>query len=253
MTAPESINAESSTTTAPLLSKMATSVLVARNCARCMAVTAAICGPGCSTFFRWSRKTIDAPRRDGGVEASLEVMSSVDVDAEQVFEACVLEWESRVGLWDQLVGETLVPSGDGFLPEVVGQDGALEGWEVEFASVHRRMLLAASVKFWDEFDDDLTCSGPTSSSPEDRAEESRETLVGGSAASAMATGPEATEQLVQGLGRPQSAWAIRQWCSSVVTAREAIGRGEASVRGAGLIKMAKMAKMVEVWQSPWVV
>ena len=48
MTAPESANAESSTTTAPLLSKMATSVLVARNCARCMAVTAAICGPGCS-------------------------------------------------------------------------------------------------------------------------------------------------------------------------------------------------------------
>ena len=81
-------------------------------------------------------------------------MSSVDVDAEQVFEACVLEWESRVGLWDQLVGETLVSSGDGFLPEVVGQDGALEGWEVEFASVHRRMLLAASVKFWDEFNEE---------------------------------------------------------------------------------------------------
>ena len=40
---------------------------------------------------------------------------------------------------------------------------------MEFASVHRRMLLAASVKFWDEFDGDLACSGPTSSSSEDRA------------------------------------------------------------------------------------
>ena len=49
--------------------------------------------------------------------------------------------------------------------------------------------------------------------------------MGGSAASAVATGPEVAEQLVQGLGRMQSAWAIRKWCSSVVTAREASGRG----------------------------
>ena len=40
--------------------------------------------------------------RDGGVETSLEVVSGVDEGAEQDFEACVLEWESRVGLWDQL-------------------------------------------------------------------------------------------------------------------------------------------------------
>ena len=46
-------------------------------------------------------------------------------------------------------------------------------------------------------------------------------MVGNSAASAVATGPEVAEQLVQGLGRLQSAWAISQWYSSVVTAREA--------------------------------
>ena len=38
--------------------------------------------------------------RDGGAEASLEVVSGVDVGVEQDFEACVLEWENRVGLWD---------------------------------------------------------------------------------------------------------------------------------------------------------
>ena len=56
------------------------------------------------------------------------MMSGVGVDeviAEQDFEACVVEWEDIVGLWDQLVGETLASSGDGFPLEVVGQDGAL--------------------------------------------------------------------------------------------------------------------------------
>ena len=190
--------------------------------------------------------------RDGGVETSLEVVSGVDVGAEQDFEACVVEWENRVGLWDQLVGETLASSGDGFLPEVVGQDGALEGWEVEFASVHRRMLLVASVESCDEVDADLASSGSTASCPGDRAKTFGETLVGDSGASAEATRPEFAGQLVQGLSRLQSAWAIRRWWSSVGNARkarEARGQGEARVRGAGLVKMVKMAAR---WQSSWV-
>ena len=62
--------------------------------------------------------------RDGGAAASLEVVSGVDacVGPEQDCEACVLEWENRLGIWDQLVGETSASSGDEFLPEVVGQD-----------------------------------------------------------------------------------------------------------------------------------
>ena len=41
------------------------------------------------------------------------MMSGVDGGAEQDFEACVLEWENRVGLWDRLVGDALASSGDG--------------------------------------------------------------------------------------------------------------------------------------------
>ena len=165
--------------------------------------------------------------RDGGVETSLEVVSGVDVGAEQDFEACVLEWENRVGLWDQLVGETLASSGDGLLPEVVGQDGALEGWEVEFALVHRRMLLVASVEFCDK--EDLASSGSTALWPGDLADTFEETLVGDSGA-AEATRPEFAGQLVQGLGRLQPAWAIRRWWSSVVNAREARWRREGKGR-----------------------
>ena len=110
-------------------------------------------------------------------------MSGVVVDAEQDFEACVVEWEDRVGLWDQLLGETLASSGDGFLPEVVGQDGALEGWKVEFASVHQWMLLAASVGRFDEVDEASASTDSISASSEDRGvtrvEELGNTLVGG--------------------------------------------------------------------------
>ena len=110
-------------------------------------------------------------------------MSSVDVDAEQVFEACVLEWESRVGLWDQLVGETLATSAAGSIPEDVGLEEALEGWEVEFASVHRRMLLAASVGLFDEVDEASASTESIPASSEDRGvdrvEELGETFVGG--------------------------------------------------------------------------
>ena len=110
-------------------------------------------------------------------------MSSVDVDAEQGFEACVLEWESRVGLWDQLVGETLATSAAGSIPEDVGLEEALEGWEVEFASVHRRMLLAASVGLFDEVDEASASTESIPASSEDRGvdrvEELGETFVGG--------------------------------------------------------------------------
>ena len=41
-----------------------------------------------------------------------------------------------------------------------------------------------------------------------------------SGASAEATRPEVAGQLVQGLGRLQSAWAIRRWWFSVVEARK---------------------------------
>ena len=44
---------------------------------------------------------------------------------------------------------------------------------------------------------------------------------GYSVTSAEATGPEVAEKLEQGLGRLQSAWAIRRWWFSVVEAREA--------------------------------
>ena len=176
-------------------------------------------------------------------------MSSVGVGAEQDFGACVLEWENRVGLWDQLVGETLASSGDGFPPEVFGQDGALE---VEFASVHRWMLLVASVEFCNEVDEDLASSGPTSLCPEDRAEIFGETLVGDSGASVEATRPEVAVQLVQGLGRLQSPWAIRRCWFSVVEAREARearGRVAQRVWAMGLVKMVSMA---ERWQPAWV-
>ena len=87
----------------------------------------------------------------------------VGTDLEQDFAACVLEWESRVGLWGQLVGGALASSGDEFLPEVAGKDGASEGWEVGFASVHRRKLLvaSASAESCGEVDEDLASSGPT--------------------------------------------------------------------------------------------
>ena len=54
-------------------------------------------------------------------------MSGVGVSPEQDFEARVVEWESRAGLWDQLVGEAWASSGDGFPIEDVhvGQDGVL--------------------------------------------------------------------------------------------------------------------------------
>ena len=125
----------------------------------------------------------------------------------------------------------------------------MEGWEVEFALVHRRMLLVASVEFCDE--EDLASSGSTALWPGDLADTFEETLVGDSGA-AEATRPEFAGQLVQGLGRLQPAWAIRRWWSSVVNAREARetrGQGEARVRGASLAKMVKMAAR---WQSSWV-
>ena len=57
------------------------------------------------------------------------------------------------------------------------------------------------------------------------------------AASAEATGPEVAEELVQGLGRLQSAWAIWRWWFSVVKAREAREARKVKVLIAGVGKL----------------
>ena len=54
-------------------------------------------------------------------------MSGLGVCAEQDFKACVVEWESSVGLWDQLVQETLATSMGGSVQAHGEQDGAY-GW-----------------------------------------------------------------------------------------------------------------------------
>ena len=109
---------------------------------------------------------------------------------EQDFEALVLEWDERVVLWDRLVGETLATSAAGSTLEEEDRDGAGArggGWEVEFASVHRRMLLVASVEFSGEVDDDLASTGSTPSIVS--VGDCRFGADGDSAASAEATGP----------------------------------------------------------------
>ena len=55
------------------------------------------------------------------------MMPGLGVCAEQDFEACVVEWESRVGLWDQLVQETLATLVGGLAQANGEQDGAY-GW-----------------------------------------------------------------------------------------------------------------------------
>ena len=161
-------------------------------------------------------------------------MSGVGVDeviAEQDFEACVVEWEDIVGLWDQLVGETLALSGDGFPLEVVGQDGALEGWEVAFASVHRRMLLAASVEFWDDEDEASALIVSTSSSIGDRgaaiAEGCGQVLVGGlrrdvADGSGLALGAELVWSATSGEVSAANSLSsgLRLWRSMARVARE---------------------------------
>ena len=170
-------------------------------------------------------------------------------------------------------------------------------WEQDFACIHRRMLLMASVGggLWgDELEGESSLSSLTGelggleapwvdSAPEVEECGNVGVAVGGvvaggdggrvdgiegvagedtgvcrfggdgdSGASAEATRPEIAGQLVQGLCKLQSAWASWRWWSSVVearVAREARGRGEARVRGAGLVKVVKV---VERWQSSWV-
>ena len=166
---------------------------------------------------------------------------------EQDFEALVLQWEERVVLWDRLVGETLATSAAGSTLEEEDRDGAGArggGWEVEFASVHRRMLLVASVEFSGEVDDDLASTGSTPSIVS--VGDCRFGADGDSAASAEATGPEVAELLVQGLDRLQLVWAVRKWWSRVVEARKAM---EARERGEARVRVAGVVKMVERWQS----
>ena len=115
---------------------------------------------------------------------------------------------------------------------------------MEFASVHRRMLLVASVEFSGEVDDDLASTGSTPSIVS--VGDCRFGADGDSAASAEATGPEVAELLVQGLDRLQLVWAVRKWWSRVVEARKAM---EARERGEARVRVAGVVKMVERWQS----